>query len=129
MKQTKLPWSSPGKSAAKAEDASTASPLQIRKSFSQVWSDPGGEEALEVDEEILEESLQEGLQSKRKWESKGLYRRATGGRLSCKAQGLQPRGTAGGWGSNRLYAGMERRRTDCSAAEGVDLCQKGCGHE
>ena len=29
---------------------------------------------------------------------------------------------AGGWGSNRLYAGMERRRKDWSANEGVGIC-------
>ena len=79
---------------------------------------------LEVDHEILEETLQEGLNRKRKWESKGTYRRPTGGRLKNEKLGLESRGTAGGWGSNRLYAGMERRRQDCSAAEGVDLCKK-----
>ena len=34
------------------------------------------------------------------------------------------KGVAGGWGSNRLYPGMERRREDWSAHEGVALCQK-----
>ena len=124
--QTTLNWSSPGKSAAEAGGPSTAPSLQIRRSFSQIWSDPPNNEGLEVDNEILEESLQDGLQNKRKWESKAIYRRRAGGRCTNKSLGLQSRGTAGGWGSNRLYAGMERRRYDCSAAEGVDLCQKVC---
>ena len=62
--QTTLSWSSPGKSAAEAGGPSTAPSLQIRRSFSQIWSEPG--EALEVEEEILEESLQEALHKKRK---------------------------------------------------------------
>ena len=114
MKQTTLSWSSP----KKPEDPS---PL-IRRSFSQIWSEPG--EALEVEEEILEESLQEALHKKRKWEPAGTWRRKTGGRQPNWKLGLQSRGTAGGWGSNRLYAGMERRRKDWSAAEGVEICKK-----
>ena len=126
--QTKLPWGSPTApptgSAASTGGPSTAAPLQLRRSFSQIWSELPNDKDLEVDHDILEETLQEGLNRKRKWESKGTYRRPTGGRLKNEKMGLESRGTAGGWASNRLYAGMERRRQDCSAAEGVDLCQK-----
>ena len=126
--QTQLTWGSPTApptgSAASTGGPSTAAPLQLRRSFSQIWSEPANDQGLEVDHEILEETLQEGLNRKRKWESKATYRRPTGGRLKNEKLGLESRGTAGGWGSNRLYAGMERRRQDCSAAEGVELCQK-----
>ena len=120
MKQTTLNWSSPRKAAEPPGDSAAGSPqLQIRRSFSQIWSD---EEKLEVDEEILEETLTAGLEQKRKWEPAGTYKRS-GGRFSNAKLGLESRGTAGGWGSNRLYAGMERRRYDCSAAEGDDSIQ------
>ena len=129
--QTTLNWSSPTKSgasiqssAAKAGGPSGVLQPKLRRSFSQIWSDSPEEEGLEIDHEILEESLQQGLESKRKWESKATYSRPPGGRRSNARYGLQSRGTAGGWGSNRLYAGMERRRHDCSAAEGVELCKK-----
>ena len=66
MKQTTLNWSSPRKAAEPPGDSAAGSPqLQIRRSFSQIWSD---EEKLEVDEEILEETLTAGLEQKRKWE-------------------------------------------------------------
>ena len=121
LKQTTLNWSSPRKAAEPPGDSAAGSPqLQIRRSFSQIWSD---EEKLEVDEEILEESLTAGLNQKRKWEPAGTYSRRSGGRLSNEKLGLEWRGTAGGWGSNRLYAGMERRRKDYSAAEGDDSIQ------
>ena len=105
MKQTQLNWISPKKSAG----------------------EPGGEiagEALEVDPEILQESLEEDLNKVRKWVPAGTYRRKSGGRQSCAELGLQPRGKAGGFRSNRLYAGQVRRRKDYSAAEGVELCQQ-----
>ena len=57
------------------------------------------------------------------WGPAGTYKKH-GGRLSNEKQGLESRGVAGGWKSNRLYAGMERRRKDWSAHEGVEICQK-----
>ena len=92
MKQTTLPWSSPKKPEDPSPDAAEKSggPLLIRRSFSQVWSEPG--EALEVEEEILEESLQEALHKKRKWEPAGTWRRKSGGRQTNAKLGLQSRG-------------------------------------
>ena len=67
-------------------------------------------------------SLEEDLEKKRPWRQRGLYKRLSGGRRKNAVLGLENRGVAGGWGSNRLYSGMERRRHDWSAAEGVDIC-------
>ena len=98
LQQTKLTWGSPAApptgSAATTGGPSTAAPLQIRKSFSQIWSEPANDKGLEVDHEILEETLQEGLDRKRKWESKGTYRRPTGGHQKNEKLGLESRGTA-----------------------------------
>ena len=100
-------------------------------------SESAGEVNIEADLEnilqeggILEEydmlqdetnTLEADMEQKRKWEQRALYKRSGGRRPNVKI-GLESRGIAGGWNSNRLYSGMERRRQDWSAAEGVDIC-------
>ena len=75
-------------------------------------------EALQWAEANLEDEEEPG-----QYQQRGLYRRPPGGRRTNAERGLDMRGTAGGWGSNRLYAGMERRRHDWSAHQAVEFCQ------
>ena len=73
-------------------------------------------EALQWAEANLEDEEEPGQQP-------GGRRGQPGGRKTNAERGLDLRGTAGGWGSNRLYAGMQRRRHDWSAHEAVELCE------
>ena len=82
------------------------------------------EEALLQDDDMLQDemdTLQAEMEKKRKWQQRCLYKRSGGRRPNTKL-GLESRGVAGGWGSNRLYSGMDRRRKDWSASEGLDIC-------
>ena len=67
-------------------------------------------------------TLEAELEKKRKYEQRALYKRS-GGRLKNSVVGLRSRGLAGGYMSNRRYPGMQSRRKDWSAAEGVDICK------
>ena len=84
-----------------------------------LWSDEEGKwyEAGEV--QWAEGSLES---ERRKYTQRGLYKRV-GGRRTNQQLGLEFRGRAGGWASNRLYSGMERRRVDWTAAERVEICR------
>ena len=97
MKQTKLNWMSPQKSAG----------------------EPGGEladEALEVDPEILQESLEEDLHKARRWVPAGTWRRKSGGRQTNEKLGLQSMGYS--W---RLAVEPTVRRPSASQ-EGLQRC-------
>ena len=82
----------------------------------------GGDVNLSEAVQWMEANLEDDEQETRKYEQRALYKR-TGGRQKNAQLGLENRGVAGGWGSNRLYSGMERRREDWTAAEGVDICR------
>ena len=72
--------------------------------------------------EADEQRLEAGLEQKRKYTQRALYKR-TGGRKKNSEVGVRSRGVAGGFGSNRRYSGMQERRKDWSAAEGVEICK------
>ena len=106
---------SPAGSSGDPPKISEDSVLRKDQPASQPASQP------EVTWDTLEGELEAELGKKRKWEQQGLFKR-TGGRRANRKVGLQSRGVAGGWGSNRLYPGMQARRNDWSAAEAVDIC-------
>jgi hypothetical protein len=62
------------------------------------------------------------LEKKRKYTQRGLFKR-TGGRKKNSVVGLESRGLAGGFSSNRRYSGQQERRKDWTAAEGVEICK------
>ena len=81
----------------------------------------GGDANLSEAVQWMEANLEDDEQDTRKYEQRALYKRSGGLRKNGRL-GLENRGVAGGWGSNRLYPGMERRRNDWGASEAVDIC-------
>ena len=108
---------SPQKKATAAGDA--------EDSEQTLWSDSEGEptRAMTWAEAGAVQRVEGNLECEpREYTQRGMYQRI-GGRRPNHLRGLEFRGRAGGWGSNRLYSGMERRRHDWTAAERVEICR------